>query len=301
MSPRTLRGDFYCIKRFVDTTGLSHVDEITTTIAQRYIMQSRQKHEWAIRTVRNNIQALQSFLDFCVEQHYIADNPIRLIPMPKLPKDLPKAFSYEDAMRLMEWTYIADFRYDFNRYRARAILATFLFTGIRRSELLNLKFSDVRIKDKTIRVENGKGRKDRLIPMNRRLIEILNDYIKSREKEKKTTIYFFATMRGDKRMQYSSIRRIFDRMKQDLNMKIYCHKLRHTFATLMLRGNCDVYSLSNMMGHSDLKTTTIYLTLTMSSLKDQIGKHPLGFKEVLPHQKFVSKPFSQPKDNQWLY
>ncbi|MFY0632087.1 MAG: tyrosine-type recombinase/integrase [Flavobacteriaceae bacterium] len=299
-STNTIRGEFYNIKQFVETLQLDNIHQINKSLVENYIMEKRAKKNWKPTTTRNNIQALQSFLEYCVKEGYINQNPIRQIPMPKLHKKLPKALEREDAMRLIDWTYVAYFRYEFNRIRCRAIIATFLFTGVRKSELLDLKLTDVRIRDKVLRVECGKGSKDRLIPLNENLISILKEYLRAREKNKKTTPYFFASLRRDNRLGYMTIRRIFDRLKSELSLSVYPHKLRHTFATLMLEGNCDLYALSKMLGHSDLKTTTIYLAITTRHLKNQIDKHPLGFKEVLPHQRFPSEPVLKQKGNQWL-
>jgi site-specific recombinase XerD len=294
LSPKTMRGEYYNIKQFVEYLGLSNIEQIDKSTVEKYLMDRKLERNWKPTTIRNNIQALQSFLDYCMQEGYISENPIRDIRMPKLRKKLPKALEQEDAMRLLEWTYSASFRYEFNRIRSRAVIAMFLFTGVRKSELLDLKISDVRIKEKILRVECGKGGKDRLIPMNSKLIGILKEYLASRVSHQKTSPYFFASLRGDNRMGYMTIRRLFDRLKKELSIRVYPHKLRHTFATLMLQGNCDLYALSNMLGHSDLKTTTIYLALTTGHLKNQINKHPLGFTEGLPHKRFVSKPALKP-------
>ncbi|TCI93602.1 tyrosine-type recombinase/integrase [Tenacibaculum sp. M341] len=290
-SPNTVRGEFHNIKQFVELLQLDNIHQINKPLVERYIMDRRIKKNWKPSTTRNNIQALQSFLEYCKQEGFIEENPIREIPMPKLHKKLPKALDREDAMRLIDWTYIAPFRYAFNRIRCRAIIAMFIYTGIRKSELLNLKLTDVRMRDKILRVECGKGGKDRLIPLNEKLISILNEYLTARVKNKKTTPYFFASLRRDYRLGAMTIRRIFDRLKSDLNLSVYPHKLRHTFATLMLEGNCDIYALSKMMGHSDLKTTTIYLAITTRHLKDQINKHPLGATVDLPHKKLLSDSF----------
>ena len=111
-------------------------------------------------------------------------------------------------------------------------------------QIKNLKISDIRIKEKMLRVEYGKGAKDRLIPMNERLIQILKEYINERVKLNKTSMYFFVALRGDKQMNDISIRRLFKRFKTELKMDVYPHKLRHTFATLMIKGGCTLPALA---------------------------------------------------------
>lgn len=142
-------------------------------------------------------------------------------------------------------------------------------------------------------VERGKGAKDRLIPMNERLIRILKEYISERIKHKKTSMHFFVTLHGDKGIGNSVIRRLFDRFRKDLGIHVHPHKLRHTFATLMIQGSCNLPALAKMMGHTDIKTTMGYLLVCNKDLKEQIGKHPLGFTSNLPHRNYPSEPFWQ--------
>jgi site-specific recombinase XerD len=278
LSKNTVRSEYYVVKQFFEILKIEHLQTITKSKIEMYILELQSKRNWTKNTTRNNIQALDNFFRFCKEQNLIPENPAKEIRKPKLNKQLPKALSEEDAIRLLEWTYIAEFRYDFNRIRSRAVLATFLFTGVRKSELIMLKNSDIQFFDKTLRVENGKGGKDRIIPLNERLISILKEYQIARNKLNKKTIYFFTTLREDKRISPTTIKRLFIKINEALGIRIYPHMLRHTFGTLMAQGECSIYALSKMMGHSDIKTTMIYLLVTIGDLKQQIVKHPLGYK-----------------------
>lgn len=282
-----MKSAFFNIRQFINHQKIDCITQIDRSMVEQYLMEQKIKKNWSPRTIKNNIQNLSTFLAYCVQQGHIIKNPIIGIPIPKQRKSLPKALKDEDAMRLLEWTYVADFYYEYNRVRARAIIAMFLFTGIRRAELLNLKVSDVRIHEKVVRIECGKGGKDRLIPMNGSLISILKQYLENQRKYKKVSPYFFTSLRNNNKLHHIVILRLFGKIKRDLQLNVYPHKLRHTFATLMLHGNCDIYALSKMMGHSDIKTTTIYLGLTTNHLNEQINKHPLGFRADLPHKKFA--------------
>lgn len=151
-----------------------------------------------------------------------------------------------------------------------------MYTGIRLQELRNLKMVDVDFTEKTLFVESGKGDKDRIVPLNNKLIEILQDYLKERVRLKKSCPYFFTAMREDNRMGDLVIKRLVIKIREKTKIHFYPHLLRHTFATLMLEGGCDLFSLSKMLGHSDIKTTTIYLSATTAHLQQQIEKHPLN-------------------------
>lgn len=105
------------------------------------------------------------------------------------------------------------------------MIRIFLYAGIRRKELLNLKVSNVHFEKHTLFVESGKDDMDRIIPLNHRLIEILKQYIKERVKYGKTTPYFFASLRDDKHMSKQAVRRLFERIKKESGVQAYPHLL----------------------------------------------------------------------------
>ena len=154
----------------------------------------------------------------------------------------------------------------------------FVFTGMRLQELLNLRMTDVQFENKVVFISSGKGDKDRIIPMNQDLIKILSEYIKDRDRLNKTCPFFFTSLTHDTGLQYLVVKRLVEKLRTKSGIHFTPHMLRHTFATLMLEGGCDIYALSKMLGHSDIKTTTIYLSATTAHLQEQVAKHPLSFR-----------------------
>ena len=136
--------------------------------------------------------------------------------------------------------------------------------------------SDVDLQNKIICVREGKGKKDRIVPLNYRLIDFLKEYLKDREKEKRVCPYFFVTLRKDEKLGEVAIKRLVQKLRDKSGIYFYPHLLRHTFAVLMLQGGCDLFVLSKMMGHSSIETTTIYLTATTAHMQNEIVKHPLN-------------------------
>ncbi len=276
-TPRTIkwfRDDFLWFQRFAN---IESIEQLTKQLIESWIYKGKLEHNWAARTIRLRLQSLSLFLDWCVNEKIIEDNPCKRIPKPKLPKSIPKHLTEDQVGILLDWTKNYPYYSNFERLRTIAIISIFIYTGIRKAELINLKFADVDLKNKTLFIRLGKCGKDRLIPLHPSLIEILTDYLKDRKRLKKFCPYFFTSLNRDNKMGESVIKRMVDKLRIKSGIHFYPHLLRHTFATLMLEGGCNLFALSKMMGHSDIKTTTIYLGASKAHLQEQISMHPIKF------------------------
>ncbi|ETB64111.1 MAG: hypothetical protein O210_OD1C00001G0594 [Parcubacteria bacterium RAAC4_OD1_1] len=236
----------------------------------------RTERKWSANTFIVYHKTLLVFFRWCVKQGYLTKNPIEDIEKPKLENKLPFKLNKQTALRLLEIVYNYPYDSKFLRYRNHAIFSTFIFTGLRKKELLNLKFTDVDLENFTIFVKQGKGNKDRIVPMSYTLAQTLKRYVEERKRFNKTCPEFFASSRENMGFTDNGLKKLVEQMREKSKIKFTVHKLRHTFATLMLEGGCDIYSLSRMMGHSDIKTTTIYLSASAEHLRGQITKHPLN-------------------------
>lgn len=221
-------------------------------------------------------KALKSFFKWCVEYRHLEENPVLPIPKPRLEQKLPKSITKQEAQVVLDYAFNLPAKYKYTRYRNRALLATLVYTGLRVGEMMALKMGEVDMENRTVLVKGGKGGKDRIVPIGAKLYEYLALYLRERERLKKESIYFFVTLKGNKGITTSCTRGFIKKIKQATGINFSPHKLRHTFATLMLEGGCDLFSLQKMLGHSDIKTTTIYLSTSVTMLQEQIGKHPLG-------------------------
>jgi site-specific recombinase XerD len=147
---------------------------------------------------------------------------------------------------------------------------------LRKQELINLKFTDIDAENMTIFVRQGKGAKDRIVPMCYRLAETLKKYIVERNRLHKTAPEFFCSLNRNMGITDIGLKRMVETFREESGIRFTIHKLRHTFATLMLESGCDIFSLSKMLGHNDIKTTTIYLAASAEHLRKQMTKHPLN-------------------------
>jgi len=274
--PLTIKRYRQHISFFVRQTGIASIEELNYKVLLTFMMNGRCKRNWSPNTFIAYHKTFIVFFRFLVKLEYIEKNYAKDIELPKLSKRLPKRISKKHALKLMEVSYNYPYNYRFLRYRNKAIFATFLYTGIRKSELLNLKLTDVDLDNMTLFVRQGKGDKDRILPLSFTLIHILREYLSERKRLRKTCPEFFTSMNRNIGFTDNGMKKLLDKMRKATKIFFTWHMLRHTYATLMVEGGCDIFSLSKMMGHSDIKTTTIYLSTTAEHLREQAYKHPLN-------------------------
>jgi len=272
----TIRRYKDCTKSFCKITGLEALDEITEKHVQEFFWHGRTERNWSPGTFITKHKSLIVFFRWCVEKGYMDANHAEDIELPKLPKKLPPKLTKQQAMELLEVAYNYPYNYKFLRYRNHAIFATYIFAGLRKSELLNLKLADVDLENNSIFVNQGKGSKDRVVPICQSLAFTLKRYVVDRQRLGKDCPEFFTSLNRNKGFTDSGLKRLVKKIRTASGISFTTHKLRHTFATLMLEGGCDIYSLSRMMGHADIKTTTIYLAASSAHLRSQMRKHPLN-------------------------
>jgi site-specific recombinase XerD len=263
--------NYYC--RFASVTNISHINNDNV---RELFIHGRTQRNWSSGTFICHHKSLLVFFRWCVDNKYLKENPIDGIEVPRLEKRLPPKLNKQEALKLLEVVYNYPYDYKYLRFRNHAIFSTFIFAGLRKGELLKLKLTDVDVENLTIFVSQGKGSKDRIIPMSFTLAQTLLRYLEERKRLNKTCPEFFCSLNRNGPFTDTGLKHLTNRIKLITGFKFTIHKLRHTFATLMLEGGCDIYSLSRMMGHSDIKTTTIYLAASAEHLRSQMVKHPLN-------------------------
>jgi len=275
-SKDTIRRYRYVVSCFCKFTDITNIEEVSDDKIRALFYFGRTQRKWSVNTFIIYHKSLLVFFRWCVSQGVITKNPILDIEVPKLEKKLPPKLNKQTALKLLEVVYNYPYGCTFLRCRNHAIFSMFLSTGLRKQELLNLKFTDVDIDNLTLFIRQGKGNKDRIVPITDTLGFTLKKYLDERRKLNKTNPEFFSSVRGNTGFTVSGLKKLVEQLRASSGISFTIHKLRHTFATLMLEGGCDIYSLSKMMGHSDIKTTTIYLAASAEHLRSQMTKHPLN-------------------------
>lgn len=213
-------------------------------------------------SVRRKISSLKSFYKFLYKNGYIdkKDYPLTKVAYPKMEKKLPKFIYYNDLLEI-----INESTKDKDGVRDRLIIEMLYATGVRVSELVNIKISDIDFNNRRI-IVLGKGNKERIVYYGEYAEEVLKEYLKTHER--KNHNYLFVNSKGGK-LTDRGVRYIIDNIMSKLSVKVHVtpHVLRHTFATDMLNNGCDIKVVQELLGHSSLKATEIYTHVTNEHLK----------------------------------
>ena len=233
-------------------------------------LRSIDDHEKAT-TLARKISSLRGFYNFLIGLKYVENNPCSLVKTPKKEKKLPRFFYYNE---LEEMFKVPDMSTPLGQ-RDRLILEVLYASGVRVSELVNIKVRD--IDGMNIKVL-GKGSKERIAHIGEYCKEVLDIYLKDGylELDKKKSEYLFLNNNGGK-LTTRGVRYILDNIivKTTVNKKISPHMLRHSFATHLLNEGCDILSVQELLGHESLSATQVYTHVTTDKLKEVYFKaHP---------------------------
>ena len=228
------------------------------------------------RSQARSISALKSFFNYLVFEGLIKDSPISNIEAPKLERKLPEVLTEDEINQLIK---SVDLNHVFGQ-RNKTIIEVLYGTGIRVSELVNLKLSNIFFKESILKV-NGKGDKERFVPLGKIASTEIKTYINIRDRMKidsKNTDILFINRYGRKLTRSMIFKIIKDASKSiGLEKKISPHTLRHSFATHLLKNGADLRTIQLILGHESITTTEIYTHLDTFHLEEVLKKyHPRG-------------------------
>lgn len=225
-----------------------------------------------VRTVKRRISALRSFYKYLRREGLVSKNPAAVLVLPKASKPLPKFFREEEMGRLLDDVMTGD---EFQDRRDKLIIDLFYQTGVRVSELVEIKDSDIDMGRGMLRVF-GKRRKERLIPIGGKLLKEIEAYKAKRNTEVGKTSELFVRKNGEKlyrRWVYDVVHRSLTKVSS--LKKRSPHVLRHTFASTMLNNGADIYAVKALLGHSSLAATEVYTHSSFAKLiKTYKTAHP---------------------------
>lgn len=256
--------------------GVFEPEEVDTDIVRNWIVYLLDNKISAV-SVNRKLSSLKSFFKFLTKQGFVSVNPLRFVTGPKTKKPLPSFVKDGDMESLLDGH---GFNEDFEGVRDRLILEMLYDTGMRRSELVNLRDVDVDYNDMKIRV-TGKRNKQRLIPFAEKLKDLMFAYINVRNDEVGVGCESFFVRKNGKSLSPEILYTIVKKNLSEIPTLVKCspHVLRHSFATSMLNNGAELSAVKELLGHSSLSSTSIYTHTTFEELKKVYHAHPRAQKE----------------------
>ena len=234
--------------------------EVQRTDVFKYILYLREK-KYSPSSVIRKIASLRGFFKWCYANGFCKTNPTLTIERPRLPRKLPKVLSIKEIEEILSQ----------NLTSLEAVMVELLYgCGLRVSELVNLKLSDVNIPGKYLQCF-GKGSKERIVPIGRKAISALKKYLPKREfiltKNSSKTRYLLLDEEANKiNRQY--VYSFIHAQGQKIHRTISPHTLRHSFATHLIENGADLRVVQELLGHSDVSTTQLYTHISKKRLKE---------------------------------
>ncbi len=224
------------------------------------------------RSTARQLSSFRRFFRFLVREGALPEDPTTQISTPKIGRSLPKTMAETQVEALLRAPETSEPL----GHRDRTMLEVLYATGLRVSELVSLKHSQVNVPQGVLRIV-GKGNRERLIPLGDEAVHWLVEFLRAPRAEillDRTTDYLFPTRRGD-RMTRQAFWHIIKRyaLKAGVEMALSPHTLRHAFATHLLNHGADLRVVQMLLGHSDLSTTQIYTHVARRRMKDVHGQH----------------------------
>ena len=251
-------------------SGQEEYFDIENFLPDTYLMSSNNKN-YSGSTKKRIQSSINQFLKYLIDENYIANIEINNVSIMS-EKKLPHVLSPNEIDKLIDF-----YNHDvFISSRNKTIIDFMYSTGCRVSELINVEESDIDIEEAFVRLE-GKGSKQRIVPLGSKVLINLESYLPLRNKDKKSKNNKLFISKSYKNLDRTAVFRIIKStgVKAGIDKELYPHILRHSAATHMLEGGCDLRTVQEFLGHSSVSTTQIYTKVTKAFLEEAfIESHP---------------------------
>lgn len=272
---KNYRRDLEHLSDFAARENLTSWDQLKQYHVQSYLAH-RHRSGLGSRSLQRELSAIRSFFGYLIKDHGFTSNPASDIRAPKAPKKLPKILDVDQMTGLLEVSPETNLE-----CRDLSMWELFYSSGLRLSELVNLNLDNLDLNDASLLVKHGKGNKSRIVPIGRKAIKALDDWLKVREElAAATEPAVFVSNRGTRLAARSVQARLQHWCKKlGLPQKVHPHMLRHSFASHLLESSHDLRSVQELLGHSQISTTQIYTHLDFQHLVETYDKsHPRARK-----------------------
>ena len=281
-SPATIIAYIKHTELFLKAVSVEDIRQVTTSMIESWIQnlydyRNARNQPYSISTIGIKIRSIKRFFEFLEKVNTVFIDPAELIKKPKLNKNKIKpTLTAKEVRQILDQPNLGTLI----GIRDRTVIEVFYSTGIRLNELQNLTIYDVDVQSSTVKIKKGKGYKTRVVPLGKHAVTFLKEYIsKVRPKlsvEDKTTRVLFLNQYSkplSKQVIATMIRTYVKAAK--IKKKVTAHTFRHTFATLLIKNGADLRAVQKMLGHTDLKTTRVYIRSLVPDIKKVHQKtHP---------------------------
>ncbi|MEW6004731.1 MAG: site-specific tyrosine recombinase XerD [Stygiobacter sp.] len=261
---------------FLIENNVNDFDKVDAKLISQFF-ENQRKENISMSTTSRYMSSIKNFFQYLEDNNYIHKNPTLVLTNVKISRKLPDVLSFEEVDKILNMPNVDEI----TGLRDKAILELLYSSGLRVSELINLKINDLFFEEEIIRVF-GKGSKERVVPMGSSAINWIKKYlINSRpflENKIRSQNFLFLNRRGTK-LSRMFIWQIVDKYSKQagIQKEVHPHIFRHSFATHLLEGGADLRAVQEMLGHSDISTTQIYTHIDRNYIK-QVHRdhHPRG-------------------------
>ena len=247
--------------KFLNDYKIKDIKKITKETVRLYFLKQK-NNNISNRTLGRYYSSLNSFFIYSIEHEYIGVNPLKFIDYPKYTKKIPEYIYDCQLEKLLNEKTSENVEIEL---RNKLIIHLLLDTGVRVSELVNIKVRDIDVEERIIKVF-GKGSKERFVFFTSKTKELLINYFIKR-KEKAITDNLLINYKGEK-LTERSVQKIIKLVGEKIGLDIHPHLLRHTFATDLLNKGADIRMIQELLGHENLDTTQIYTHVSNSRVKE---------------------------------
>ena len=258
--------DFLSYKNILD------INLISTRIIRQYFYYAKENRDLGSASISKIIAIIKSFFNYLEEEDITVKNPTRKIKVPKKINKIPSVMSKYEVDLIIKSVDFAPLRCRKNTIRDKLILSLLYYTGIRKSELLNLNWTDINLSKSFIIIRRGKGGKDRLIPLHKEVTWLLDQYLEKRLPLKTEALIIGEQGRRMSNCSFVNLLKMYLAIS-GLKKKGYtAHSFRHSFATHLVEAGVDLFKVQKLLGHASLDTTKIYINFNSSQMAKAVDR-----------------------------
>ncbi|WP_320043627.1 tyrosine-type recombinase/integrase [uncultured Desulfobacter sp.] len=280
-SPSTVNAYAMHTSGFFDVMEIRDVKKVTTPVIESWIAglrdsKSAKGKPYSDATIQIKIRSIKRFFEFLERTNVIFINPTEFIKEPQNKIRIKPVLTFEEMKRILDQPNLSTI----TGIRDRTILEVFYTTGIRLNELCSLTIYDADLQGGVLRINKGKGARDRVVPLGKHAVKFLREYISKvrprfAQKNRTCRSLFMGSLGKPVSKAVVAFMILKNRKAAKIKKQVTAHTFRHTFATVLVKNGADIRAVQKMLGHVDIRTTQVYIrSLGLDIKKEHRKTHP---------------------------